>query len=151
MGRPPKPAGAIRPTEAELAILDVLWTHGPATVREVHEALARRGGRAIGYTTALKLMQIMADKGWATRDESARSHVYAAAVGREAVQGRLLDDLVARAFSGSRRSRWSCSMWRSPVIAPASGTRFACSCSRPGSSPSSCRCSPACPRPAIRS
>lgn len=101
MGRPPKPAGAIRPTEAELAILDVLWTHGPATVREVHEALARRGGRAIGYTSVLKLMQIMADKGWATRDESARSHVYAAAVGREAVQGRLLDDLVARAFSGS--------------------------------------------------
>ena len=101
MGRPPKPPGAIRPTEAELAILDVLWTRGPATVREVHEALAQRGGRAIGYTSVLKLMQIMADKGWATRDESARSHVYAAAVGREAVQARLLDDLVARVFSGS--------------------------------------------------
>lgn len=101
MGRPPKPPGLIRPTEAELAILDVLWTLGPATVREVHETLAQRHGKTIGYTSVLKLMQIMADKGWATRDESARSHVYIAAVGREAVQTRLLDDLVARAFSGS--------------------------------------------------
>lgn len=101
MGRPPRPPGAIRPTEAELAILDVLWTRGPSTVREVHEALGRRGGRAIGYTSVLKLMQIMADKGWATRDESARSHVYAPAVERSAVQGRLLGDLVERAFSGS--------------------------------------------------
>src|SRR5688572_31359395 len=102
MGRPPKPKHAIRPTEAELAILAVLWTRGPSTVREVHEALAAASrGKIIGYTSVLKLMQIMADKGWASRDESERSHVYAAAVEREAVQSRLLDDLVARVFEGS--------------------------------------------------
>lgn len=101
MGRPPKPKDAIRPTEAELSILQVLWARGPSTVREVHEALAAQGGRTIGYTSVLKLMQIMADKGWATRDESARSHVYAAAFAREAVQTRLVDDLVAKAFAGS--------------------------------------------------
>ena len=88
-----------RPTEAELEILRVLWERGPSTVRQVHEALATL--RETGYTTTLKLMQIMADKGWATRDESSRSHVYAAAVEREAVQARLVDGLVAQAFSGS--------------------------------------------------
>jgi BlaI family penicillinase repressor len=103
MGRPSKPKHAIQPTEAELAILDVLWTQGPCTVRQVHDALiaAAPPDRRPGYTTVLKLMQIMADKGWATRDESAKSHVYTPTFSRQRVQSRLVDDLVARAFSGS--------------------------------------------------
>jgi predicted transcriptional regulator len=69
-----KDAQLPRPTEAELAILRVLWELGPSTVRQVHEALAQ--SRSIGYTTALKLLQVMADKGLVLRDESQRSHVY---------------------------------------------------------------------------
>lgn len=88
-----------RPTDAELEILRVLWKLGPATVRQVHEALAAT--RATGYTTALKLMQIMADKGLVTRDESARTHIYSARVAQEHTQKQLLDDLVHRAFGGS--------------------------------------------------
>jgi predicted transcriptional regulator len=87
-----------RPTEAETAILSVVWARGPSTVREVHEALA---GRGTGYTTVLKLMQIMAHKGLLVRDESKRSHVYAATVEQGAMQGRWLDELLDRAFSGS--------------------------------------------------
>ena len=88
-----------RPTEAELAILGVLWTRGPSTVRQVHEALA--DARATGYTTTLKLMQIMAEKGLVTRDESARTHVYTARAARDATQRQLVTDLVDRAFGGS--------------------------------------------------
>lgn len=91
-----------RPTDAELAILRVLWQHGPSTVRQVHEALADT--RETGYTTTLKLMQIMADKGLVTRDESARTHVYAAAVNEEKTQGQLVKDLVDRAFGGSAKA-----------------------------------------------
>jgi predicted transcriptional regulator len=87
-----------RPTEAETAILSVVWARGPSTVREVHEALA---GRGTGYTTVLKLMQIMAHKGLLVRDESKRSHVDAATVEQGAMQGRWLDELLDRAFSGS--------------------------------------------------
>ena len=87
-----------RPTDAELAILRVLWERGPATVRQVHEALA---DRETGYTTTLKLMQIMADKGLVRRDESARTHVYAARVSQEQTQRQLVNDLVDRAFGGS--------------------------------------------------
>ena len=87
-----------RPTDAELAILRVLWERGPATVRQVHEALA---DRETGYTTTLKLMQIMADKGLVTRDESARTHVYAARVSQQHTQRQLVNDLVDRAFGGS--------------------------------------------------
>jgi predicted transcriptional regulator len=86
-----------QPTDAELEILRVLWEHGPTTVRQVHDALAH----TTGYTTTLKLMQIMADKGLVTRDESARTHVYAARVSQEQTQRQLLDDLVHRAFGGS--------------------------------------------------
>jgi BlaI family penicillinase repressor len=86
------------PTPAELAILEVLWARGPATVREVHEALEQRG---TGYTTVLKLMQIMAGKGLLHRDESQRSHVYAPAIAQADVQGRLVDELIDRAFAGS--------------------------------------------------
>ncbi len=87
-----------RPTDAELAILRVLWERGPSTVRQVHEALA--GARETGYTTTLKLMQIMADKGLVTRDESARTHVYAAKLSKDQTQRQLVTDLLDRAFGG---------------------------------------------------
>lgn len=89
------------PTDAELAILRVLWQHGSCTVREVQERLDRDD--PIGYTTVLKLLQIMLEKGLVTRDESQRAHVYAAAVSEPATQRRLLDDLMERAFGGSAR------------------------------------------------
>jgi predicted transcriptional regulator len=88
-----------RPTDAELEILRALWELGPATVRQVHEALSRT--RDTGYTTTLKLMQIMADKGLVTRNESARTHVYGARVSQEHTQRQLVNDLVERAFGGS--------------------------------------------------
>jgi predicted transcriptional regulator len=88
-----------RPTDAELEILRVLWERGPSTVRQVHEALA--GTRETGYTTTLKLMQIMAEKGLVTRDESSRTHIYAARVSQEHTQRQLLNHLVDRAFGGS--------------------------------------------------
>ena len=88
-----------RPTDAELSILRVLWERGPATVRQVHEALVDT--RETGYTTTLKLMQIIADKGLVTRDESARTHVYAARVSQHQTQRQLMNDLVDRAFGGS--------------------------------------------------
>jgi predicted transcriptional regulator len=89
----------LRPTDAELAILQVLWTRGPSTVRQVHDALA--GSRETGYTTTLKLMQIMAEKRLVTRDESSRTHVYHAAMSRDQTQRQLVSDLVTRAFGGS--------------------------------------------------
>ena len=85
------------PTEAELDLLSVLWRRGPATVRDVQQAL----GRDAGYTTVLKLLQIMHAKGLVTRDESRRTHVYAAAVEREETEGGLVDELARRAFGGS--------------------------------------------------
>jgi BlaI family transcriptional regulator, penicillinase repressor len=88
-----------RPTDAELAILGVLWQRGPSTVRQVHEALAET--RETGYTTTLKLMQIMAEKGLVTRNETARTHIYSAAAGEEQTQSQLVKDLVDRAFGGS--------------------------------------------------
>jgi BlaI family transcriptional regulator, penicillinase repressor len=90
-----------RPTDAELAILHVLWDLGPSTVRRVHEALSRR---ETGYTTTLKLMQIMAEKGLVLRDESARTHVYAANVGEADTQTQLVKDLMKRAFGGSAKA-----------------------------------------------
>lgn len=87
------------PTDAELGILQVLWAHGTQTVREVYDVLAR--GRPVGYTTVLKLLQIMHGKGLVWRDESSRSHAYGAAVAEEEVQRRLVDDLAERAFGGS--------------------------------------------------
>jgi predicted transcriptional regulator len=95
----PKAKQPPRPTPAELEILRSLWTHGPSTVREVQERLETE--RPTGYTTVLKLMQIMTDKGLVRRDERARAHVYAAAVPEEATQKQLVRDLVDRAFGGS--------------------------------------------------
>ena len=88
-----------RPTDAELAILQVLWDRGPSTVRQVFETLA--DARETGYTTTLKLMQIMSEKGLVKRDESARTHIYAARVSRDKTQQHLVRDLLDRAFGGS--------------------------------------------------
>lgn len=88
-----------RPTEAELDILRVLWEHGDCTVREVHESLY--AGNGAGYTTALKLMQIMHAKGLVERDDSQRAHVYRAAVSRLRTQKRFLAEMVARLFNDS--------------------------------------------------
>lgn len=88
-----------RPTDAELAILRVLWERGPSTVRQVHEILSEV--RPTVYTTILKLMQIMADKGLVYRDESQRAHVYQPAFTKAETQKRLLGDLIERAFGGS--------------------------------------------------
>ena len=87
------------PTNAELEILRVLWQHGPSTVRDVHESLDH--ARPVGYTTVLKLLQIMIDKGLVRRDASARSHVYAAVASQGATQRRMVADLVQRVFGGS--------------------------------------------------
>ena len=87
------------PTDAELAILTVLWKRGPSTVRDIHEAL--RPSQSTGYTTVLKLLQIMTQKGLVRRDESQRSHVYRAAVTEDKTQKRLLGDLLDKAFAGS--------------------------------------------------
>src|SRR5215831_10744789 len=86
------------PTDSETAILRVLWARGPSTVREVHEGL---DDRDVGYTTVLKLMQIMLSKGLLARDDSQRSHVYRAAVAREASEAHMLGDLRRRLFGGS--------------------------------------------------
>ena len=91
--KPPKP------TEAELAILHVLWDLGKATVREVQEQLSAE--RQTGYTTTLKLMQIMLKKGWLHRDDSQHAHVYSAAFSRQATQRRIVRDLMKTVFGGS--------------------------------------------------
>ena len=89
-----------RPTEGELAILRILWERRePCTVRDVHDALSRSKDTA--YTTVLKMMTIMADKGLVVRDESERSHRYTAVHPKPVVQSALLSDLMQRAFSGS--------------------------------------------------
>jgi BlaI family transcriptional regulator, penicillinase repressor len=92
-------AGRVRPTDAELAILRVLWRRGPSTVRQVHEAIG--ASQPTGYTTTLKLLQIMAAKGLVDRDESQRSHVYRARLGEDETQKQLVSDLMERAFGGS--------------------------------------------------
>jgi BlaI family penicillinase repressor len=87
------------PTAAELEILRVLWERGPVTVRDVHEALY--GDAGIGYTTALKLLQIMHAKGLVDRDDSQRAHVYRAAINRQRTQKRYVADMARRLFNGS--------------------------------------------------
>ena len=95
-----------RPTDAELAILRILWDRGPSTVRDVHKVLraGQGAGRASGYTSALKIMQIMLEKSLVARDESGRSHVYRAAVPREHTQRQIVGDLLERVFGGSARA-----------------------------------------------
>ena len=88
-----------RPTDAELEILNVLWQRGAATVREVHDELSAR--KATLYTTVLKMLQIMTEKGLVERDESQRAHLYRARLAQDETQRQLLNDLLARAFDGS--------------------------------------------------
>ncbi|MGL6267296.1 MAG: BlaI/MecI/CopY family transcriptional regulator [Chitinophagaceae bacterium] len=90
---------AIKPTESELEILQVLWQKKAATVREVHDELARM--RDIGYTTALKLLQIMFEKGLVTRDDSSKTHIYMPAVNREKTQKQIVGKMINTLFSGS--------------------------------------------------
>lgn len=89
----------IKPTESELEILQLLWSKGLATVREVHEDLAQT--KDVGYTTTLKLMQIMNEKGLVKRDDSMRTHVYQAAVNKEKTQKHLLGKMIDSLFGGS--------------------------------------------------
>ena len=87
------------PTVSELEILRVLWSHGPSTVRDVHEVLCKT--RTVGYTGTLKLMQIMSEKGVVVRDETQRSHIYSTSIREEQTQRRLVKDLLVSAFGGS--------------------------------------------------
>src|SRR5215204_2042294 len=89
----------VKPTESELEILNILWRNDTATVREVHEELAK--AKDVGYTTTLKLMQIMHEKGLVKRDESMRTHVYQPAVNKERTQKHLLDKMIDSLFGGS--------------------------------------------------
>ena len=104
-----------RPTEAELEILRVLWDRGPSTVREVHTEITRE--RTAAYTTVLKLLQIMTDKGLVTRDEADRSHVYRPRVAEEVTQRQLVTDLLERAFKGSAASLVMQALDASPATA----------------------------------
>jgi len=89
----------VKPTESELEILQILWKNGTATVRDVHEELAQQ--KEVGYTTTLKLMQIMHEKGLVKRDESMRTHVYQPAVNKEKTQKHLLSKMIDSLFGGS--------------------------------------------------
>ena len=100
MSRTSRSVGKTRtPTNAELDVLRVLWEIGPTTVREVHTRLSV--SKPLAYTTTLKALQVMTEKGFVTRDESQRSHVYAAALPADQTQRTLVGDLLARAFSGN--------------------------------------------------
>jgi len=90
-----------RPTDVELQILDVLWQRGPSTVRQVHEVLAAQ--RETGYSTTLKMIQVMREKGLVVRDESVRPQLYRAAESKRATQLQMLDDLSQKAFGGSAK------------------------------------------------
>lgn len=92
----------IKPTEAELEILEVLWDEGPATVRQVNELLNKR--RETGYTTTLKMMQIMYGKGLLSRKESGRTHVYTALAGEKETRQHLLEKFMETSFRGSAAS-----------------------------------------------
>lgn len=93
------PASIPRPTEAELELLRILWEKEPATVREIYDSLNHE--RPSGYTTVLKLLQIMTAKGLVVRDEANRAHVYRAAISQDDMQSKIIKDLSMRLFSGS--------------------------------------------------
>ena len=92
---------APQPTDSELAVLGVLWESGPSTVRQVHEALGT--DRGVRYTTTLKTMQVMVERGLLHRDESRRSHVYRSAIDEKSVRRRLVRELAGQVFGGSTR------------------------------------------------
>lgn len=89
----------VKPTEAELTLLNILWNMGPATVRQVHDIVSTT--QKTGYTTVLKILQIMHEKSLVIRDESNRAHVYAAANSQTQTQSSLIKDLITKAFGGS--------------------------------------------------
>ncbi|MBL4765395.1 MAG: BlaI/MecI/CopY family transcriptional regulator [Colwellia sp.] len=90
---------AVKPTEAELTLLNILWQMGPATVRQIHNTVSTT--QTTGYTTVLKILQIMHEKSLVIRDESNRAHVYAAANSETHTQSSLIKDLISKAFGGS--------------------------------------------------
>lgn len=90
---------SVKPTEAELTLLNVLWQKGPATVRQIHETVSEK--QKTGYTTVLKILQIMHEKALVIRDETNRAHVYAAANSEMQTQSSLIKDLISKAFGGS--------------------------------------------------
>jgi len=90
---------AVKPTEAELTLLNILWQMGPATVRQVHEIVSKT--QTTGYTTVLKILQIMHEKSLVVRDETNRAHIYAAANSEMHTQSSLIKDLISKAFGGS--------------------------------------------------
>jgi predicted transcriptional regulator len=90
---------AIKPTEAELTLLNVLWKMGPATVRQIHDVVSIT--QKTGYTTVLKILQIMHEKSLVIRDESNRAHIYATANSQTQTQSSLIKDLITKAFGGS--------------------------------------------------
>ena len=92
-----------RPTETELEILRVLWKHGPSTVREVHKILNKERETEVGYSTTLKMFQVMTQKGLVERDETVRPQIYTTRVPQEQTQRQLVRDLLKRAFGGSPR------------------------------------------------
>lgn len=88
-----------KPTDSELEILNILWEKGPCTVREIHEVLEK--SKDAGYTTTLKLMQIMLDKKLLSRDASSKTHIYKAAISQEHTQGQLVKRMIDTVFNGS--------------------------------------------------
>jgi BlaI family penicillinase repressor len=92
-------AGNLKPTESELEILQILWEKGNCTVRDVHEILEKN--KDAGYTTTLKLMQIMHEKGLVARDTSAKTHIYRALLNQEKTQQHLVDKMIDNVFNGS--------------------------------------------------
>jgi len=89
----------IKPTDSELEILNILWAKGPCTVREIHEVLEQN--KEAGYTTSLKLLQIMHEKGLVSRDTSSKTHIYTAAIAQEKIQGQLVQRFIDNVFNGS--------------------------------------------------
>lgn len=92
----------LKPTDSELEIMQILWDNGPLTVRKVNDRLNER--RRVGYTTTLKMMQIMTEKGMLSRDTDNRSHVYTTTLQSEEVRSTILDHIVRTVFKGSRSS-----------------------------------------------
>ena len=101
MARRRKESESQRPSDGELRILNVLWKRGPSTVREVFELIGEKSG--VGYTTVLKVLQVMHEKGFVTRDEAERSHVYTANLSRDDVQEQVVDELLDTVFDGSKK------------------------------------------------
>jgi len=104
-----KPASLARPTEGELELLSILWERGPSTVRDLHQEVSSK--RALGYTSVLKLLQIMTEKGLVEREEAGKAHIYRTAAASTETQDQLVRDISERLFSGSPPRSWPCTPW----------------------------------------